>query len=243
MTRKSYLLILFLSILIPFVLFLSYNLVGKFTLTDYSIDNLPGTYSIESNLLLMMGNNKLNPALKRYVDNIKELSYVESVESTIKGTEIKLSGNLIDEGVIITDGENWYFYSDSFSPLSQKDVYFLKDEYIILSVPSTLLEIFTSSSPSKDETKMIDTLKTLKPRSGLITKAEYGNNNSNIISGELSVTLSDINSKLVFEDIREIERLEEAVNILEKEYTDSKEMHFCDNITYVLSNGLLIRMR
>ncbi len=243
MRVRTSLIIIVLSILLPFLLFLSYSLIGEFTLSDYVIKDLPLSYSIESSILRMLGRNKLNPGLKSYIDDISSLSYVSKVDVKIKGTKIYISGELVEDALILTDGNSYYFYSNDFYPLSGKDVYTLRDEYIILKLSSSLLENFVFSSPTRDERKMIDTLKTIKPRSGLITTAEYDNNYSNIISGTLSFNLPQINSTLVFEDIREIDRLVEAVNVLENEYSLSKERLFCDNIEYVLSNGLLIKMR
>lgn len=243
MRANSAIIVIILSFLLPFLLFLSYSLVGEFTLKSYTISNLVETYTIESNMLSMMGRNKLDPVVKKYQENISSLSYVESVDIKIKGTSILLSGKLVENGIIITDGSTWYFYSDSFLPISEKDVFFLKDEYIILSLPHSLFDIFPTSSFSDEEIRMLDTLKSVKPQSGLITRAEYDNNNSSVISGKLSLYLDGLNSKLVFEDIREIDRMNEALNIVEKEYNDSKEGLFRDNMEYVLSNGLLMKMR
>ncbi len=236
MTKKKYLLLFFILLFSSFLLVLSLNLKGKLKIADWNIINLPNTWNIERTLLLFRGKSKFLFPKRSVEKSVEELPYIKKADVNINGNTVNLSG-VIEEGLIILSGETWYFYTDNLYALDKRDVYDIKNEYIILVVDDIELLL------GKAEKRMINSLISLSSSNCLITSAEYDNNNSSVFSGSLTVNLDSISSKLVIADIREIDRLEEALKIIENEYLKSKDRLGGEIIEYSLSSGSLIKMR
>ena len=236
MMKKKYIILFFILLFSSFLLMLSLNLKGNLKITDWSIINLPDTWNIEHNLLLSEGKRKILFSKRSVERSVEALPYIKSADVKINGNTVNLSG-VIKEGLIILSGYKWYFYSDELYALDKRDVYDIKDEYIILVVDEIELLL------GKAEKRMIESLISLSSSNCLITSAEYDNNNSSVFSGSLTVNLDSISSKLVIGDIREIDRLEEALKIIENEYLKSKDRLGGEIIEYSLSSGSLIKMR
>ena len=243
MTKRRNITVIMVTLLFLCALVLSYGMKGRFTLEEYSFSSTFTTYSMERTVLKVIGKNRLGVSKGEIRDTLESLPYIEKAGVSVKGTALKINAEEKDEGLIITDGERWYFYSDGLSALDLRDVYPLSKRYLVLTVESSLLSSFLTSSFGSEEVKMIDTLKCVKPDSALITKAEYDNNNSNVYSGSLRLTLSSLNASLVIKDIRDISRVDEAVSIMETEYSESSDRLSGVTTEYVLSDGMLIRMR
>ena len=243
MTKKKGIFLIALSLTALLALVLPRSLRGKFTLSKYTLDGIPSTYSVESNVLSCLGRSRLSLNSRKLRANVMSLPYIENVSVKVRGNSILLSGSMAEDAIIITDGDNWYFYSDEIYQLEKKDVGDLGKQYIVLLFEKDYLQSALSSSFSSKEMKMIDTLRSLKESSCLITKAEYDNNNSSVFSGSLLLGLDDIRSSLVLYDIREIGRLEETLGIIEGEYYNSKDRVSSEETEYVLQNGSLVRLR
>ena len=243
MTNKRGIFLIALSLTALLALVLPRSLRGKFTLSKYTLDGIPSTYSVESNVLSCLGRSRLSLNSRKLRANVMSLPYIENVSVKVRGNSILLSGSMAEDAIIITDGDNWYFYSDEIYQLEKKDVGDLGKQYIVLLFEKDYLQSALSSSFSSKEMKMIDTLRSLKESSCLITKAEYDNNNSSVFSGSLLLGLDDIRSSLVLYDIREIGRLEETLGIIEGEYYNSKDRVSSEETEYVLQNGSLVRLR
>ncbi len=243
MRVKSSIALVSISIVAMALVLFSLTLMGSSELTKASFDGIIKTYSIESAVLKTLGRSRLSFVSESVKKEIEDLPYISSCTLTKKGQTISVEGECVEDGVIISDGENYYFYSDVLSPLDKKDVNVLSESYTLLYVESSLLEEFLSSSIGSDEKKMITTLKELKSQFGLITKAEYDNNNSSVFSGSLVLTLPLLNAILVIEDIRDCSRIGEALEIIEKEYKESKDRVNVKFNEYRISQNLLMKMR
>ena len=243
MTKKRGIFLIALSLTALLALVLPRSLRGKFTLSKYTLDGIPSTYSVESSVLSCLGRSRLSLNSRKLRANVMSLPYIENVSVKVRGNSILLSGSMAEDAIIITDGDNWYFYSDEIYQLEKKDVGDLRKQYIVLLFENDYLQSALSSSFSSEEMKMIDTLRSLKESSCLITKAEYDNNNSSVFSGSLLLGLDDIRSSLVLYDIREIGRLEETLGIIKGEYYNSKDRVSSEETEYVLQNGSLVRLR
>ncbi len=243
MTGRRLITVIMVTLLFLCALILSYGMKGRFTLSSFSFSSSFLTYSMERTALKVIGKNTLSVSRSGIRDTIESLPYMETVRVGVKGTELTVDAAEKEEGLVITDGERWYFYSETLSSLDRRDVRPLLERYLVLGVESSLLSSFLSSSFGSEELKMIDTLKSVRPDSALITKAEYDNNNSSVYSGSLRLTLSSLNASLVIKDIRDISRLDEAVSIMETEYSESSDRLSGVSTEYVLSDGMLIRMR
>lgn len=243
MKVKNSLILSSVLVLALILLYLSYFLVGRFTLDSYSLSSIPLTYSVESFLLSALGRNRLSVSSKTIKSSLLSLEYVTSAEVLFRGKEIIVSGKIEEEGVIITDGERWYFFSSSLSPLSEKDVSVLSSSYTILRVDKELIESMIEYSPSRNELKMISILSQLKQSSNLITMAEYGNNEMVGYPLSLTLRLDSLSSALIVENISDAGRIEEALEIIENEYEQTERFTVGEWRTYVLSGGRLIETR
>ncbi len=243
MTKKRGIFLIVLTLAAFLALLLPRSLRGKLTLSKYTLNGIPSTYSIESCVLSCLGRSRLSLNSRKLRASIMSLPYIDDVSVKVRGNSLLLSGNMAEDAIIITDGDNWYFCSDGIYQLERKDVGDLRGEYIVLLYEKDYLQRALSSSFSSEEMKMIDTLRSLKESSCLITKAEYDNNNSSVFSGSLLLGLDGIRSSLVLYDIREIGRLEETLGIIEGEYYNSKDRVSGEETEYVLQNGSLVRLR
>lgn len=243
MMKRRNITVIMVTLLFLCALILSYGMKGRFTLENYSFSSSFLTYSMERTALKVIGKNRLGVSKGGISNALESLPYIEKAGVSVKGTELVVTATETEEGLMITDGERWYFYSETLSSIDRSDVYPLSKRYLVLTVESSLLSSFLSSSFGSEEVKMIDTLKSVRPDSALITKAEYDNNNSSVYSGSLRLTLSSLNASLVIKDIRDISRLDEAVSIMETEYSESSDRLSGVTTEYVLSDGMLIRMR
>lgn len=231
------------SILVLLTVLLSFRFMGAFTISSFTVEGMEATYNIEHYLLPAEGRNRSAVSLKAIKKKIEKLPYIESASIKMKGKIVKVDCTPVEDGLVITDGSDYYFYSDTLAAIDGKDVYELSDRYIVLYMEKDLLSLFLSSSFGSEELKMIDTLKGLKEHSCLITKAEYDNNNSSIFSGSLVLGLDSINSLLTLNDIRNIDRLEESLGIIESEYINSKDKLSGVRSGYLLSSGMLVKTR
>ncbi len=243
MSKKKSALIISVSVLPAVFVLISLFWMGSFKISSCSLDGIPGTYSVESALLRISGRSKLNLFFSTRVKEIDALPYIADCRIESKGRTLTLLGDTVREAVIITDKKNYYFYSDSLIPLDKRDVNTLKDEYTLLYVEPALLEEFLFYDFGQDEKAMINTLKELKSQFGLITTAEYDNNNSSVFSGSLLVKLPSYNAILVLEDIRYCSRIGEALKIIERQYIKSNDRVNSGVSEYRISQNLLIKMR
>ena len=232
---------LFLAALV--LLYLSYGLVGSFTLENWTLEGLPRTYSIESVLLTAMGRNRLAVSKKEMEKTISDLPYVESVSVKTKGKTLRVTGESTKDAIVITDGEEWYLWSDGFSSLDRRDASALSESLLVLRVDSDILSSALSYSFSRREEKMMDTLIQLAHSSNLITTAEYGNNNSGEYPLSLKLGLDSLSSTLILADAGDAERLEEALGIIENEYAQRNDRLSGVRTEYVLTGGRLIETR
>ena len=243
MKVKASIVAISISITLAFLVLLSLSMMGDFEITSSSFDGIFRTYRVESAALKAVGRGRFNPVLKSIEKEIEALNYISSCKVTQKGQTVFVSGETVEDGIIISDRENYYFYSDNLSLLDKRDIGVLADNYTLLYVEPSLLEEFLSSLFGTDEKKMLSTLKDLKSQFGLITKAEYDNNNSSVFSGSLVLTLPSLDSVLVVEDIRDCSRIGEALEIIEKEYKESKDRVDVKFNEYRISQNLLMKMR
>lgn len=243
MRVRSLLVITGILLLSLFLLYLSYGLAGRFSVTSFSLDSLPLTYSVESILLPQVGRNRLTLSQPRLRKSLESLPYIEKAEVVVEGGVLSISGKTVDSGIVITDGERWYFYSDTLSPLSFKDIGALSSLYLILRVDSALMENFVMLSPGSEEKAMMSTLIELKRSSNLITMAEYGNNDSSGYPLSLVLRLDSLSSSLVVENISDADRIEEALGIIESEYAETGALRMGEWTTYVLTGSRLIETR
>lgn len=237
MTKKRFLLLFSAFFLSLFMLFLSERMIGEAEITSFNIKGLPDTWNIEREMLSILGRNKNLLSKRKLERTIEGLPYVDSADIIINSNGMELSGERVKDAVIIYDGSNYYFYTGELEILDRRDVYDIVDDYILLVVDSSFL-----ISTGTGEKMMMNTLKGLETSNRLITRAEYDNNNSSAFSGSLTLSLDSVSAVLVVEDIREIDRLEEALKIIENEYLESKE-RFGEKNEYLLSSGSLIKMR
>lgn len=230
-------------ILALFLLYLSYGLVGRYTLSSFSVETLPLTYSVESIILPSVGRNRLGVSERGIKKSLESLPYISEAEVYEKGGVLHIGGSAVENGLIMTDGRGWYFYSDGLYELSEKDVYALSKGYLILRVDTEIMDNLRLSPASRDEKAMMNTLIELKRSSALITMAEYGNNNSSGYPLSLTLRLDSLSSYLVLENIADAERIEEALAIIENEYTQTGALRMGKRTTYVLAGSRLIETR
>jgi len=115
--------------------------------------------------------------------------------------------------------------------------------YVILDLDDSVITFLLEGKETREIRKMINTLASLSSRSSLITKAEYDNNKSSIFSGSLTLYLEPIESILVVDDIRDLDRLDDALNILEEQYFESKDRLNGEMREYILSASSIIKLR
>ncbi len=241
-TKSSITLIaVFLATLV--LLYLSYGLVGKFTLEEWSLEGLPQTYSIESVLLGAMDRNRLSVSKREIAKTISDLPYVENVSVKTKGKTLFVEGEEKGDSLVITDGEKWYLWSDGFSLLDRRDASALSGYHAVLRVDSDILSSALDCSFSRTEEQMIAVLIQLTQSSNLITTAEYGNNNSGVYPLSLKLGLDSLSSTLILADAGDAERLEEALGIIENEYAQRTDRLSSVSTQYVLTGGRLIETR
>lgn len=243
MTGRNSIITVAVLLFFLFILFLSYNLVGRFTLSSYTLTSIPETYSVESTMLSSLGRNKLFVSEKRIRKILEGLPYIEKASVKLRGTELLVDGKTAGDGVIISDGRDWYFYSGTLQGISFKDVGALRNAYPVLCIESSLFSSIMTRSFSSAEKNMLDTLMTLKHSSNLITKAEYGNNEECGFPLSLTVSLEPLSSVLVVENITDAARIEEALSVIENEYSQSGLDREGERRMYVLSGSRLIETR
>lgn len=243
MRVKSLLTIAASLILALFLLYLSYGLVGRFTVSSFNVETIPLPYSVESIILPPVGRNRLTFSKREIKKSLESLPYIADAGVSEKGGVLNITGSAEDNGIIMTDGRGWYFYSDGIAALSEKDVYSLSSLYLILRVDPALMDNLLSLSASRDEKAMISTLIELKRSSALITMAEYGNNKPCGYPLSLTLRLDALSSYLVLENIADAERIEEALGIIENEYTQTGALRMGEWTTYVLTGSRLIETR
>lgn len=223
-------------------LYFSFGLRGRFTLSNYSSSSSL-TYSVEKILLSNLGKNKLFVNKNKIRKQIEGLSYIESATLSLKGTKIALEIENIENALILRGNDSYYFYSDSIYPLEKKDLLPLSESYVILDIDDSVITLLLEGKETREIRKMISTLASLSSRSSLITKAEYDNNKSSIFSGSLTLYLKPIESILVVDDIRDLDRLNDALSILEEQYFESKDRLNGDRREYILSASSIIKLR
>ena len=226
-----------------FILYLSYGLVGRYTVSSFNVETLPLTYSVESIILSSVGRNRLVVRKSEIKKSLESLPYISKAEAAEKDGVIRITGSAVEKGIIITDGREWYFYSDGLTGLAGKDVRALSSLYLILRVDPEILDNLRSLPFSRDEKAMISTLIELKRSSNLITMAEYGNNNSSGYPLSLTLRLDALSSYLIVENIADAERIEEALGIIENEYTQTGALRMGESAAYVLTGSRLIETR
>ncbi len=237
-----FLLVSFTLISLLSVLF-SYRLAGRFKLTQFSFDDLPRTYSTEKPVLAVLNHNRLSVSPYRLKKELERIPYVEKAEVCISGNTIKISGKAVEDAVVITDGTRFFFLADEAEKVDPRDMNDINGLYLILELDGNLLDGWIGSSFSGTEDKMLSVLKKVKTSSGLITGAEYDNNNSNVISGCLRLRLGSLRSVLVIKDIRDSARLGEAIEIIRADYSESADALHRKETEYILESGKLVRMR
>ena len=242
MTKRTALFVILLFLTALILLYLSYFLVGRFTLKEYSLDSVPLTYTVESIILSTLGRNRLGVSRSDIKEKIETLPYVRSADVSVSSVSLCVSGER-EDGLIVTDGENWYFYSDGLEPLSKKDVSVLSGDYALLRADSSLLESMLLYSPTSQEVEMMSTLMALKRSSNLITMAEYGNNKNGGYPLSLTLRLDSLSSVLIVSEISDAERIEEALELIENEYAQTGYVPEDETEVYVLSGGRLIETR
>lgn len=244
MRRTKMLTILSFLILFSLLLLLSFNMLGLFTCKDYSIQALPKTYRIESELVKTIGKNSLLLNRREIKRNILDNPYMTEVDLFINKNTVVVSGEIKDDGLIINCNNSSYFYSEgTLSSLDYKDIYALKDYYIVLDIDIETLLFIKNYGISDELLSLLSSLSKETSLTRLITRAEYDNNNSSIFSGSLYLYLDQLEAILIIEDIREIDKIKEAILFIEKNYNDSKTRLNGERKRYLLSSSQLIEMR
>ena len=242
MRKKTLAFLSFFFLISLCALYFSFGLRGRFTLTNYSSSSSL-TYSVEKILLSNLGKNKLFVNKNNIRKQIEDLSYIESASLSLSGTKIDLTIENIEDALILRGSDSYYFYSDSIYPLEKKDILPLSKNYVILDLDDSVIAFLLEGKETREIRKMINTLASLSSRSSLITKAEYDNNKSSIFSGSLTLYLEPIESILVVDDIRDLDRLDDALNILEEQYFESKDRLNGERREYILSASSIIKLR
>ncbi len=243
MRKKTLAFLSFFFLISLCALYFSFGLRGRFTLTNYSSSSSSLTYSVEKILLSNLGKNKLFVNKNNIRKQIEDLSYIESASLSLSGTKIDLTIENIEDALILRGSDSYYFYSDSIYPLEKKDILPLSKNYVILDLDDSVIAFLLEGKETREIRKMINTLASLSSRSSLITKAEYDNNKSSIFSGSLTLYLEPIESILVVDDIRDLDRLDDALNILEEQYFESKDRLNGERREYILSASSIIKLR
>ncbi len=243
--RKTKLFVL-LSFLILFsiLLLFSFNMLGHFTCKDYLIQRMPKTYTIESELVKTIGKNSLLLNRRDIKKTILNNPYITKVDLKLNKNTVILDGEISEAGLIIKSDNLSYFYCDGIlSELDYKDIYALKDYYIVLNIDRETLLFIQNYGISDELLSLLSSLSHESSLTRLITRAEYDNNNSSIFSGSLYLYLDQLESILIVEDIREIDKIKEAILFIEKNYNDSKTRLNSERKKYLLSSSQLIEMR
>lgn len=244
MRRTKLFILLSFLILFSILLLLSFNMLGLFTCKDYSIQTLPLSYTIESELVKTIGKNSLLLNRREIKKSILDNPYVTNVDLKINKNTVIVNGEIKEEGLIINSENSSYFYSDGIlSELDYKDIYALKDYYIVLYIDKETLLFIERYGISDELLSLLSALSSETSLTRLITRAEYDNNNSSIFSGSLYLYLDQLEAILIIEDIREIDKIKEAILFIEKNYNDSKTRLNSERKKYLLSSSQLIEMR
>ena len=141
------------------------------------------------------------------------------------------------------DGTRTAFISeDKKGVMDSKDYHALSDSFLTVEVSPVLFDVITSSKDEKYTTLMMSLAHAFES-SGLITKAEYDNNNSSKFSGSLVVYLDDLEAILNIKDLRKIDKLEECIEIIREEYYSSKNRMIENPKEYVLEDSLMVVKR
>lgn len=244
MRRTKLFVLLSFLILFSILLLLSFNMLGLFTCKDYLIQTVPKTYRIESELVKTIGKNSLLLNRREIKKSILNNPYITEVDLKLNKNTVIVDGEISNDGLIIVSDNSSYFYSDSLlSELDYKDIYALKDYYIVLNIDKETLLFIQRYGISDELLSLLSSLSHESSLTRLITRAEYDNNNSSIFSGSLYLYLDQFEAILIIEDIREIDKIKEAILFIEKNYNDSKNRLNGERKKYLLSSSQLIEMR
>lgn len=244
MRRTKLFILLSFLILFSILLLLSFNMLGLFTCKDYLIQTVPKTYRIESELVKTIGKNSLLLNRREIKKSILNNPYITEVDLKLNKNTVIVDGEISNNGLIIVSDNSSYFYSDSLlSELDYKDIYALKDYYIVLNIDKETLLFIQRYGISDELLSLLSSLSHESSLTRLITRAEYDNNNSSIFSGSLYLYLDQFEAILIIEDIREIDKIKEAILFIEKNYNDSKNRLNGERKKYLLSSSQLIEMR
>lgn len=244
MRRTKLFILLSFLILFSILLLLSFNMLGLFTCKDYLIQTVPKTYRIESELVKTIGKNSLLLNRREIKKSILNNPYITEVDLKLNKNTVIVDGEISNDGLIIVSDNSSYFYSDSLlSELDYKDIYALKDYYIVLNIDKETLLFIQRYGISDELLSLLSSLSHESSLTRLITRAEYDNNNSSIFSGSLYLYLDQFEAILIIEDIREIDKIKEAILFIEKNYNDSKNRLNGERKKYLLSSSQLIEMR
>lgn len=244
MRRTKLFILLSFLILFSILLLLSFNMLGLFTCKDYLIQTVPKTYRIESELVKTIGKNSLLLNRREIKKSILNNPYIKEVDLKLNKNTVIIDGEISNDGLIIVSDNSSYFYSDSLlSELDYKDIYALKDYYIVLNIDKETLLFIQRYGISDELLSLLSSLSHESSLTRLITRAEYDNNNSSIFSGSLYLYLDQFEAILIIEDIREIDKIKEAILFIEKNYNDSKNRLNGERKKYLLSSSQLIEMR
>ena len=243
MTRSKKTCLLIFSILSIVFLILSTSIVGRFTIKGVEVDGIPRTWSAMSIVLSEKGRNILTVDRRRIKKEIENLLYVTSVSVSIENNTLRVNGLKPHSGVLLVDGTRTAFISDDNKGIvDSKDYYALKSSFLTIEVTPVLFNVIVESKDEKYSSLMA-TLSHAFESSGLITKAEYDNNNSSIFSGSLVVYLDDLEAILNIKDLRKIDKLEECIEIIREEYYSSKNRMIENPKEYVLEDSLMVVKR
>lgn len=175
------------------------------------------SYSVKSTVSKTLYSSYLMIPKGRIWKELSSNGYIAGIESTFSDNTLIFNCIGVDEGIVVTDFESAFFYSDGFyTEIDIRDIGHLGKEYLVVDMDSVYLEYLIRYGNASELKALMDGLAGLECPLSLITRAYFDNNN---VDGTICLVLQfdSLSSTLVISDLRRIEYLPACISAISKE--------------------------
>ena len=137
------------------------------------------SYSVKSTVSKTLYSSYLMIPKGRIRKELSSNGYIAEIESTFSDNTLIFNCIGVDEGVVVTDFESAFFYSDGFyTEIDIRDIGHLGKKYLVVDMDSVYLEYLIRYGNASELKALMDGLAGLECPLSLITRAYFDNNNA-----------------------------------------------------------------
>lgn len=233
---------LFGAILLAVIIFLALAFLPVSRIEEIRFEGVC-SYSIKSTVSKNLFSSYWLCPKGRIWKEIVNKGYISKIESTFSDNTLILNCIGVDDGVVITDFESAYFYSDGiYHEIDSRDVEGLRKEYLVVDMESVYLEYLLRYGNTSELKDLMDVLAGLDCPLSLITRAYFDNNNAD---GTICIVLQfdSLSSDLVISDLRRLEYLPACILAISKENNSFRYDTIFSETHYELKSYGLVRYK